>query len=127
MKSKTFLLLLSIYYLIFGCLGLFNATGILQDFGLKTIDSYHIASIQYLAQTNLGLALIALLIRNTNQVASYKAFFWGATFLAFSAEIIGFYHIFIVNIAATTFSWTDTAIRLIVGVVSLYFAMRTEK
>jgi hypothetical protein len=127
MKSNTFLLILAIYYFTGGCLALFNASGLLADFGAKNIDQYHIATTQYLGQTNFGLALMAYLIRMANDFGSKKAFLWGAVFLAFSAELKGLYDMNVLLIPTTTSSWVDTSIRLVIGFASLYFATRKKE
>jgi hypothetical protein len=127
MKNKTFILLLAMYGLLFGGMMLFNATATLQGFGLANPDHVHIALIQYLGQTNIGLAVIAFLIRNTKDESAMKSFFLAFAFIAFTAELKGFYDIFIVKIATSSFSWIDTGIRLIIGFACLYFAMRKEK
>lgn len=127
MKSNTFLIILAIYYGIFGIVGLFSASTVLESFGAKNIDQFHLSTVQYLGQTNIGLALIAILIRNTNHFASKKAYFWGAAFFAFSAEIIGFYQINFMGLPSTTTSWVDTSIRLVIGFASLYFATRKSE
>ena len=127
MKSKTFLLILAIYYLIFGVLGLFSSSAVLESFGAKNIDQFHISATQYLGQTNIGLALIAYLLYKTNHLPSMKAFFWAAAFFAFSAEILGFYQINFMNIPSSTTSWVDTSIRLVIGFASLYFVTRKSE
>lgn len=124
MKNKTFVTVLAIYGLFFGAMMLFNATATLQGFGLVNPDQIHISLIQYLGQTNIGLALIAFLIRNTKDSATMKSFFLAFAFIAFTAEMKGFYDIFIVKIASSTFSWVDTTVRLTIGFACLYFAFR---
>jgi hypothetical protein len=127
MKNKTFILILAIYGLLFGGMMLFNATATLQGFGLANPDEAHIALIQYLGQTNIGLAVLAFVIRNTKEPATVKSIFLAFAFIAFTAELIGFYHIFIVKLATSSFSWVDTTIRLTMGIACLYFAFRKEK
>lgn len=127
MKNKTFILILAIYGLLLGGMMLFNATGTLQGFGLPNPDQSHIALIQYLGQTNIGLVVLAFLIRNTKEPSTIKSIFLAFAFIAFTAELLGCYHIFIVKIATSTFSWVDTSIRLFMGFTSLYFAFRKNE
>lgn len=66
MKISTFSLILAIYGFLTGGMMLFNATGSLHDYGVVQADMYHKVIFQYLGISNLGMALIVFLCRNSS-------------------------------------------------------------
>jgi hypothetical protein len=127
MKNKTFLLIMSIYGLLLGGIMLFNASGTMRDYGIQNIDSYHISIFQYLGLSDIGFSFVGLLIYKNGESASIRAMLFALVFVAISAVLKGYYDVFVVGLPSTTYFWIDSTLRLMIGLVSLYFAMRKEK
>lgn len=126
MKNSYFLIFLAIYSLLGGSMMLFNAAGTLQDYGVQNIDKDHISTIQFLGLTNIGLGLNAFLFRNADN-HNARNIFISSAFLAISCVLKGCYDVFGQGIAANNFVWIDMSFRLLVGLVAVYFVLKSNK
>ena len=126
MKTSYFLIFLAIYSFLAGGVMLFNATGALQNYGIQPVDSYHIAIIEFLGLTNIGLGLNAFLFRNAN-ADSARNIFISTAFLTIGSFLKGCYDVMLLGVPANNFFWIDMSFRLLVGLVCVYFVFRSTK
>lgn len=128
MKTSYFLIFLAIYGFITGGMLLFNPSGSLENFGLTASDKYHIVIIQYLGVVDIGLSIILLLFRNSNDSQSIRNILIGSAFILISNVLKGLYDVFLVlRIPANTFFWVDYSFTLLVGFACIYFAFRSNE
>lgn len=124
MKTSTALLVFGIYSIITGAMMLFNAAGALHDYGLTTIDAYHIAILQYLGITDIGFGILGVRIRNSPDANSTQSYLLASAFLALASVLKGAYDFFGLGIPASNFFWVDMSVRGVVGLACLYFAFK---
>lgn len=127
MKTSNFLTSLAIYGFITGAMMLFNANGALQNYGVQPIDQYHIAILQYLGITNIGLALVTFLSRNSSEYVVSQNILIVTAFTCISSFLKACYDIFLLHVSSNTFFWVDASFRLLVGFICLYFAFKTSE
>ncbi len=127
MKTSYFLIFLAIYGFITGSMMLFDGAGALQSYGVQTIDQYHIATIQYLGITNIGLGLLTFLLKNSSDSNVIRSIFIVTAFATIFSFLKGCYDFFLLHIPASNFFWIDMTFRLLVGLVAVYFALKTSK
>ena len=127
MKISNFLLFLAIYGFITGGMMLFNATGSLANFGMQSIDQYHIAILQYLGLTDISLALIAFLLRNESSATVIRSLLITYLFITISSFLKASYDVLLLHIPSNTFFWVDMSLRLLVGVACVYFYVNNSK
>jgi hypothetical protein len=123
MKTSYFLTFLAIYGLITGGMMLFDGAGALKNYGVQPIDQYHIATIQYLGITNIGLALLTLLLRNSGDTV-IRSIFMVTAFDTIFSFLKGCYDVFLLSVPSNNFFWIDMSFRLLVGLVCVYFLFR---
>ena len=127
MKTSNFITFLAIYGFIAGGMMLFNPVGSFQNYGIQPIDQYHIATLQYLGISNISLALVSFLFRNSNDPLAIR----NVLIVTASVTILSFpkacYDIFLLHVPSNTFFWVDMSFRLLVGIVCLYFVFRKEE
>jgi hypothetical protein len=126
MKTSNFLTFLAIYGFITGGMMLFNANGSLQNYGVQPIDQYQIVILQYLGISNIGLALITFLSRNSSESTVSHNILIVTALISISSFLKACYDIFLVHVPSNTFFWVDISFRILVGFVCLYFAFRNK-
>jgi hypothetical protein len=127
MKTSNFLNSSAIYGFIGGGMMLFNTTGSLQNYGVQPIDQYHIVILQYLRVVNIGLSLVFLLSRNSNDPLAIRNILLPAALLNISSFLKACYDIFLLNVPSNTFFGVDMSFRLLVGFACLHFAFKKEE
>ena len=127
MKTSTFLLIIAIYGFITGGMMLFNATGSLQDYGVPQVDKYHEILFQYLGISNLGMALIVFLCRNSNNANEICKILIGYGVIAIGGVLLGSYKVIFMGLPANTFYYIDICMRLLEGFACLFFAVKVSK
>ena len=127
MKTSNFLTFLAIYGFITGGMMLFNANGSLQNYGVQPIDQYHIVILQYLGISNIALALVTFLSRNSSETTIAHTILIATAFICISSFLKACYDIFLLNIPSNTFFWIDISFRLLVGFVCIYFAFKKNE
>jgi len=127
MKTSYFLLFLVIYGFLTGVMMLFNAASTLQDYGVPNPDQYHIATIQYLGITNIGLALTTFLLKNSSDNNVIRTIFIITAFDTIISCLKGGYDAFLLGIPANNFFWIDMSFRFFVGLVAVYYAFRSSR
>jgi hypothetical protein len=126
MKTSYFLIFLAIYGFITGGMLLFNPSGSLGNFGITSSDKYHIVIIQYLGVVDIGLSIILLLFRNSNDNHSIRNLLIGSAFILIGNVLKGLYDVFFIHIPANTYFWVDYSFTLLVGFACIYFAFKKE-
>jgi hypothetical protein len=128
MKTSYFLIFLAIYGFITGGMLLFNPSGSLENLGITNSDKYHFLILQYLGIADIGLSIILLLFRNSNDSQSLRNLLIGSAFILIGNALKGFYDVLaVLQIPANTYFWVDYSFTLLVGFACLYFAFRTDK
>ena len=127
MKTSNFLTFLAIYGFIAGGMMLFNPAGSLQNYGVQPIDQYHIATLQYLGISNIGLALVSFLFRNSSDTFTFHNIMVVTAFISIASFLKACYDVFLLHVPSNTFFWVDMSFRLLVGIVCLYFVFRKEE
>ena len=127
MKTSNFLTFLAVYGFITGAMMLFNAAGSLQNYGVQPIDQYHLIILQYLGISNISLALVIFLFRNSSDPFAFRNIVMATAFTTISSFLKACYDIFLLHVPSNTFFWVDMSFRLLVGIVALYFAFRREE
>lgn len=127
MKTSNFLTFLAVYGFVAGGMMLFNAAGALQNYGVQPIDQYHLAILQYLGISNIGLALITFLSRNSSEPMIAHNILIATAFTCISSFLKACYDIFLLNVPSNTFFWVDMSFRLLVGFICIYFAFKTSE
>jgi hypothetical protein len=127
MKTSNFITFLAIYGFITGGMMLFNASGSLQNYGVQPIDQYQIVILQYLGISNIGLALITFLSRNSSDPIVSHNILIVTTTVCISSFLKACYDIFLVHVPSNTFFWVDMSFRILIGFVCLYFAFRRSE
>ena len=127
MKTSNFITFLGIYGFIVGGMMLFNPAGSLQNYGVQPIDQYHIATLQYLGISNIGLALVSFLFRNSSDPFAIRNVLLVTAFVTIVSFPKACYDIFLLNVPSNTFFWVDMSFRLLAGFVCLYFAFRKQE
>ncbi len=128
MKTSNYLLFIAIYGGITGILMLFTSADTLKMYGVPT-DQYHIAIIQYLGISNFCLALLTYLFRNDTQTKNVQNLLLVSALVHISSTLKGCYDIYIQDLPANSFFWTDAIFRLGVGLLTLfmYFQISAKK
>jgi len=127
MKTSNFLLFLTIYGFITGGMMLFNAGGSLVNFGVQPIDQYHIVILQYLGLTDIALSLIVFLLRNEQSSTVIKSLLITYLFITIGSFLKACYGVFLQNVPSNTFFWVDMSFRVLVGLVCVFFLLKTTK
>lgn len=127
MKTSTFLLILAIYGFLTGGMMLFNATGSLHDYGVAQADMYHKVIFQYLGISNLGMALIVFLCRNSSDTEGIYKILIGYGAIALGGVFLGCFNVFVMRLPASNFFYIDMCMRLVEGLACIYFALRLIK
>ena len=127
MKTSNFITFLAIYGFIVGGMMLFNPAGSLQNYGVQPIDQYHIATLQYLGISNIGLAMVSFLFRKSSDPFAIRNVLLVTAFVTIFSFLKGCYDVLLLNVPSNNFFWIDMSFRLLVGIVSLYFAFRKEE
>jgi hypothetical protein len=105
---------------------LFDGAGSLKNYGVQPIDQYHIATIQYLGITNIGLALTTFLLRKSNDKNVIRSIVVVTAFDTIFSFLKGCYDVFLLHIPANNFFWIDMTFRLLVGLVAVYFVFKPD-
>lgn len=128
MKTSYFLIFLAIYGFISGGMLLFNPSGSLENLGITNSDKYHFLILQYLGIADIGLSIILLLFRNSNDSQSIRNLLIGSAFILISNVLIGLYDVFLVlQIPANTYFWVNYSFTLLVGFACIYFAFKKDE
>ncbi|WP_394994030.1 hypothetical protein [Emticicia sp.] len=127
MKTSNFLLFLAIYGFITGGMMLFNAAGSLENFGVPLIDQTHIVILQYLGLTDIALSLIVFLQRNEQSPSVIKSLLITYLFITIGSFLKALYDVYIINVPSNTFFWVDMSVRLLVGLVCVFYLLRIDK
>ena len=83
MKTSYFLIFLALYGFITGGMLLFNPSGSLENLGITSSDKYHFLILEYLGIADIGLSIILLLFRNSNDGQSIRNLLIGSAFIPF--------------------------------------------
>jgi hypothetical protein len=128
MKTSYFLIFLAIYGFITGGMLLFNPSGSLENLGITSSDKYHFLILQYLGIADIGLSIILLLFRNSNDSQSIRNLLIGSAFILIGNVLKGLYDVFLVlHIPANTYFWVDYSFTLLVGFACIYFAFKKNE
>ena len=127
MKTSTFLLILAIYGFLSGGMMLFNSSGSLQDYGLPQVDKYHEILFQYLGISNLGMALIVFLCRNSSNSEDIYKILIGYGSIALGGVLLGSYKVIFKGLPANTFYFVDICMRFLEGLACMFFARKVSK
>jgi hypothetical protein len=123
MKTTTALLIFGIYGILTGLLLLFRAAGSLQDYGTPNADAYHIAIVQFLGITDIGLGLLGVMLRKSD-ANTIKSYWTAGAFVTLGSVLKSVYDIAVVGLVASDFFYIDMTIRGLVGLVCVYYALK---
>lgn len=127
MKTSNTLLFLAIYGIITGAMMLFNGSGSLESYGVKPIDQYHIATIQYLGISNISMGILSFLLRNEQSIKVSQTILLTTAITTIGSFLKGYYDVFLLQVPSNTFFWVDMTFRLLVGLVCVYLYYKNSK
>lgn len=126
MSRSIFLLLMAIYSFILAFTMIFLPETTLHNYGLAQADVHHKHLFQYMGISNLGLSVMAFLFRNVPPSDGLRIFLLGGAVIALSAVVLGVVQVVAEPTPPSTFFLADTAFRLTLGLVTLYYWSRAK-
>lgn len=121
-----FLWLMAIYSFILAFTMIILPETTLHNYGLAQADVNHKHLFQYMGISNLGLSVMAFLFRNVPPSDGLRIFLLGGAVIALSAVVLGVVQVVAEPTAPTAFFFADTAFRLTLGLVTLYYWSRAK-
>ncbi|MBC7891380.1 MAG: hypothetical protein H7Y12_04130 [Sphingobacteriaceae bacterium] len=126
MSRSTFILVVSLYGLLLSLGMLFAPEPLLQGYGNPVKDTLHVVLFQFLGMSNLGVAIIGLLIRNAEPSLGLRAFLTGQAVTLVGGVALGVYHVTMMGVPNSTFFTVDSLWRLALGLGMVYYLMRLK-
>lgn len=121
MSRSMFILLTAIYSFILAFSMIFLPETTLHNYGLAQVDVNHKHLFQYMGISNFGLGVMGFLFRNVPPSEGLRIFLLGSATLVLSAAVLGVVQVFTDPTEASTFFLVDTAFRLALGLITLYY------
>jgi len=117
---------MAIYSFILAFTMIFLPETTLHNYGLAQADVNHKHLFQYMGISNLGLSVMAFLFRNVPPSDGLRIFLLGGAVIALSAVVLGVVQVLAEPTTPSAFFFVDTAFRLTLGLVTLYYWNRAK-